>query len=526
MTWLLFYYMWYLKVVFLAKLFYKMIQFYRKFVLAVLLIVGGNCVNAQSYSENDLTNLNSILTNNIENTLNWDLSTPSSLDGVGWVLIEDVYRIQYLSIGYKNISSLSNLDEFTYMTSVNCDGNELAELNLGENSKVAYLSCKENNLNKLVLKAPHLEYLYCYKNKLTSLDLTFCPLLISVDCSWNDLNNIDVSTAIGLETLLCGVNKLTTINVINNVDLFEFFCEHNELTNLNLINNVKLGTLACESNSISHLDITRQTALTRLVCGFNEFTTIDLSKNVILNSIAVTYGKLTSLDISNNLVLKRLYCEHNNLTELDISANVDLTYVNCQFNKMPFYGMASTTRLHSTKIFRQQDTLDIDSIIVLGETIDFTEHTPVNNMDVTFNWINSETGEIETNTTGLFTPTEEGNYYLEMTHPNFKQWYSGQSVPSTIVLRTHETKIIKESIEVGVTTKELEDVYFYPTLVDDKISLKYSGSIRSVKVYNLRGRLELETSASEFSVSNLSHGVYLLSIDLGQKSITKRFIKN
>ncbi|CAH1756524.1 15467_t:CDS:10 [Entrophospora sp. SA101] len=84
----------------------------------------------------------------------------------------------------------------------------------------------------------NLEELYCYSNKLTSLDCSNCPQL---------------------KIIRCQINKLTNLNLTNCSNITELYCNRNQLINLNFLtdlNSEKLETLLVANNNFSASDLT------------------------------------------------------------------------------------------------------------------------------------------------------------------------------------------------------------------------------------------------------------------------------
>ena len=179
-----------------------------------------------------------------------------------------------------------------------------------------YLNDTELNIRKLDVSGqyianlkgieffPNLEILYCYNNKLTSLDVSKNPELKELKCYNNKLTSLDVSKNEKLETLYCSKNQLTSLDVSKNTALEYLWCSQNNLTSL---------------------DVTQNTALKDLSCYDNQLTSLDVSKNPALEWLMCFQNKLTKLDVSKNTALKYLDCKENNLTSLDVSQTVVTT---------------------------------------------------------------------------------------------------------------------------------------------------------------------------------------------------------
>ena len=116
---------------------------------------------------------------------------------------------------------------------------------------------------------PNLETLYCYNNKLTSLDVSKNPELKSLWCYNNQLTSLDVTQNTGLEYLSCSRNPLGSLDVSKNINLKTLYCEQSNLTSLDLSQNHKLEMLYAKKNRLTSLDLS-QTAVTTLYADDNQ----------------------------------------------------------------------------------------------------------------------------------------------------------------------------------------------------------------------------------------------------------------
>ena len=136
-----------------------------------------------------------------------------------------------------------------------------------------------------------------------------------------------------LEKLYCYNNKLTSLDVSKNPELKELQCYGNKLTSLNVSENTVLETLYCFNNQLTELDVSKNTALKELGCAENKLTSLDVSKNTALQWLSCYNNKLTSLDVTQNTALKELSCYDNQLTSLDVSKTA-VTTLNASGNKI------------------------------------------------------------------------------------------------------------------------------------------------------------------------------------------------
>ena len=145
--------------------------------------------------------------------------------------------------------------------------------------------------------------------------------------------------------LVCYKNQLTSLDVSKNTALKWLSCGENPLTSLDVSKNTALTTLACDDNQLTSLDVSKNTALKVLSCGSNQLTSLDLSKNPALTDLYCGDNQLTSLDLSKNPALTDLYCGDNNLTNLNISGCARLKTLSCSGNSIN--GKAMTKLVNS-----------------------------------------------------------------------------------------------------------------------------------------------------------------------------------
>lgn len=166
-----------------------------------------------------------------------------------------------------------------------------------------------------------LTLLNCQGQQLTTLDLTKNTALVTLNCQNNLLTNLDISKNSFLTTIICNNNKLTNLDVSEKLALTNLQCTSNKLTSLDILKNTALITLLCDKNSLTSLDISKQIALVTLDCSANLLTSLDASKNIALTSLYCTDNSLTSLNVKNGNN-KAFYW--NSILHLSFSGNKDL----------------------------------------------------------------------------------------------------------------------------------------------------------------------------------------------------------
>lgn len=107
-----------------------------------------------------------------------------------------------------NISDLTGIKYFPNLKELYCNGGDLANLDVSQNTKLTNL--------------------YCYNNQLTSLDVSENPELTYLKCGSNQLTRLDLHVNTALETLICDNNQLTSLNLSSNTALTQVYCSGNK----------------------------------------------------------------------------------------------------------------------------------------------------------------------------------------------------------------------------------------------------------------------------------------------------------
>lgn len=206
--------------------------------------------------------------------------------------------ITELFIYGKQLTSLEGIENFTNLTTLNCNGNKLTTLNVSALTKLTDLACSTN--------------------KLTELDLSALTNLTKLNCKSNLLTTLNVLPLTKLTSLVCSSNKLTTLDVSPLTALTNLECESNELTTFNASSLTQVKTMFIDKNKMSTLDVSGCTNLEKLSCQENELSTLDVSNLSKLSVLRCYNNKLTALNILHTKI-NSLECNNNRLSTLDVS---------------------------------------------------------------------------------------------------------------------------------------------------------------------------------------------------------------
>ena len=249
----------------------------------------------------------------------------------GSVATSDIDVVTTLDISNKGIELIAGIEDFTNLTELYCQNNELRDIYVIQNTKLKVLNCSSQYvnyysvINLYISENKDLEYLNCSNNP---------PI-------YGDLNP---SLNPNLKTLICANIGLTSLNVSSNSVLEYLNCSNNyyydsngqvrTFTNLILGQNSNLTAVSCSTNEISSLDLTGVPNLVDLNCANNNLTGINLNQNTILEELHCQNNQLTSLYLTYSTNLSTLRCNNNQLTILNVKngSNSNLTTFDAQNN--------------------------------------------------------------------------------------------------------------------------------------------------------------------------------------------------
>lgn len=241
---------------------------------------------------------------------------------------------------------------------------------------VLYMSGKDKTeMNKLTSMkglefATNLTQLYCEDNLLTSLDVTRCPKLNTLDCFNNKIaGTLDVSSHKLLSYFDCHNNKITDFG--NNVPLRSFDrlnCSNNQLTSLDVSGSSALSDLKCGGNPLTNLIMPIQ--LRKLdVSNAPDLKDLNLKDFWGLEELNCSGNQIENLSMNGVLGLdrlKKLVCTNNLLSSLDLSKCTSLEELDCDNNLLTTVGFVKTLKKISINN-NKMSTIDLRSHSKLEE---------------------------------------------------------------------------------------------------------------------------------------------------------------
>ena len=376
---------------------------------------------------------------------------------------EEMQRISFLILGTQQkwenngwsfddlgIQSLKGLELLPNLNSLNVSGNKQLgpTLNVSAFKKLNSLTCQGCGLTELILGTQsQLNKLSCNVNKMASLDISGCPLIVPIVDEANKQQwggnsyQKQVQTEFGYDTysltypertdlILGGGNmiKATAIPIteanfpdpgfrnflldrynngedaVSEKQLYEYSVDgmwvskywNDQSTDFG-IKNVKgielfkkLQHLYIQEYQLDGLDVSQNTELLSLGANDTGLTALDVSKNTKLQHLSVWTNKLSKLDVSNNTALIGLYCGENNLSELDVSKNSQLRSLECEKNSIATLDISGCSKEMldhiDPKYFKQSDDKKINYYYVVAQDtwVDGDGNTHTENYDDIF----------------------------------------------------------------------------------------------------------------------------------------------
>ena len=266
----------------------------------------------------------------------------------------DNTKVVSIDVSFKNISSLAGIEYLYNLERLNVFSNNLTELDLTNNRRLADLDARWNNLKTLDLTRN-----YSITSKMDPASKVISSFNLDANTSINyvaysNVLKVDMFTTVVTQTDSYLEDKyaprpwvsITDSSLIPDPKLREYlraYCDvdHNgkmtlgEILALKLIsttsaNNISnfdgiqlftnLETLTNEGSSIIKIDLSRNKNLKYLNLKNSSMPTLNLSNNTQLLEINLSNSNVSSVDLSNQSRLNKLDVHGTGITSIDISA--------------------------------------------------------------------------------------------------------------------------------------------------------------------------------------------------------------
>jgi hypothetical protein len=302
---------------------------------------------------------------------------------------------------------------------------------------------------------------------ITFPDANFKSKLLASGIDTNSDNEIDQSEALSVTSLNISYSNISSIAGIEYFTNLNFFrCNSNNLTTLPIQNLVNLSYLGCESNQITSLSsIENLTSLNDLYFDNNLVTSINVQNLLNLDKIWCSNNLLSTINLCGTSVFV-LWCENN--------PNLQTLYLKNTTISVSRSNQASPPPLYS---------FDFDNNPSLNYICyDEGEYTAI------LNGLNNSTAGI-----------------------------------------TFDTSCELDCQSLNLSSFENTKFNIFPNPTSEEITIQADEktNFKSVSIYNTMGQLVKvgKPKVAKINVSDLKAGVYFISLEQEQSSLTKQFIK-
>lgn len=243
----------------------------------------------------------------------------TSLEGV-----RNLTNLQTLHCSYNAIETL-DVSGMTSLTELLCDHNLITDLNVSGCTSLNNIECNSNAIGELNLADCRntLTTITCNENKLARLDLTNFDKLFLLNCDDNQLTELLVDGCTALTSVDCASNQLTTLDFRQTPLIGEVYCSNNQLTSVLFPENSMMGTFECGGNQLTTIDLRNCPHLASLTLAMNKLTSLSVNYLKDLTFIDCTYNSLRSLDLTNLPSMNFVHCDNTGMEELYLRDDIN-----------------------------------------------------------------------------------------------------------------------------------------------------------------------------------------------------------
>lgn len=282
----------------------------------------------------------------------------------GEIEVGEALELGYLDVSAAAIASLEGIEHFTNLVYLQCENNQLANLNVSMLAYLTNLDCSDNQLASLNLSGlTELQFLDCQFNQLSQLNADGITQLLDLNCSYNSITALGLNVLEHLETLNCSNNLLTSVSFTDLIYLETLDCSYNQLTTLDTTGLTSLESLNCSSNWLASLTVNGLINFRTLDCSNNQQVSLNLIGLPYLENLNCSSNQLSLINLNNLTSLKSLNCINNQLGSLNLDGLTQLLHVYCSNNQVSALGLEGLTQLITLETNNNQiSVLDLDDL--------------------------------------------------------------------------------------------------------------------------------------------------------------------
>ncbi|MEM6719923.1 MAG: matrixin family metalloprotease [Bacteroidota bacterium] len=195
------------------------------------------------------------------------------ISGDGQVPTALIEVVTDLNVSNSSINNLTGIEDFVALQTLNVNQNNIATLDLSNNTALTSLFATGNNF--------------------TTLDLSNNILLRDVRLGGNNLSSIDLSNLAALRILQVGNNLLTQVDVSDSPLLERYRVNGNNITSVDLSNNPLLEEVRVDGNDLVSFNM--QNGANTLITNFRANGNADLTC-ILVDDVAYSTSNWTTID--------------------------------------------------------------------------------------------------------------------------------------------------------------------------------------------------------------------------------------
>jgi Leucine-rich repeat (LRR) protein len=476
------------------------------------------------------------------------LGDPTSMgDGVlnNFTLKGKVDTVTSLNVNDSNIASLQGIEAFTSLEILFCQRNQLAELNVSQNTALTNLECESNQFTTLdVSNNTALKVLGCAFNNLSSLDVSNNLLLEAIWFTDNNIQslNLDVNTA--LKTYGLSNNPLVYMSIKNGNNANIIYIEALNLPSLSCIQVDDANAATYLSTNFSFVDssisfsqdcgdlwtvYTSDANVDSVLSSYG--TAIDTSGDgeITLNEAAAYTG---ALDLSGQGItdIQGLQA-FTSVTEINLSGN-NITDLSALFgsNTLILTNKRAQFKTVANASFTALSVLNVSNNSIAS--LDLSDITTLVSLNCSNNLLNSL--NVKNGNNAILTTFDASNNTSLNCIQVDNATDASSGAGSYSAWNKDAFAIYSEdcsSITLSIDDKDLmSSISLYPNPIKNVINLKTNNIIDKVEIYNLLGQKieefkKVRLKNNQIDVSTYPSGFYILNAEINGATQSIKFLK-
>lgn len=246
-------------------------------------------------------------------------------DGDGEISRDEAELITAIECEDLGLTSLEGVRNLTNLQTLHCSYNAIETLDVSGMTSLTELLCDHNLITDLnVSGCTSLNNIECNSNAIGELNLADCRnTLTTITCNENKLARLDLTNFDKLFHLNCDDNQLTELLVDGCTALTSVDCASNQLTSVLFPENSMMGTFECGGNQLTTIDLRNCPHLASLTLAMNKLTSLSVNYLKDLTFIDCTYNSLRSLDLTNLPSMNFVHCDNTGMEELYLRDDIN-----------------------------------------------------------------------------------------------------------------------------------------------------------------------------------------------------------